>query len=447
MSSLSSSHYKATLRLGLPIAVGQVGVILQGFLDTMMVGQYSTDALAASSFVNNLFTLVTFLVMGYSYGLTPIVGGCYGRGEYQKAGGVLKNALGSNGLFGMLVMACMTLLYFFLDSMGQPSELLGLIRSYYLVMLFSIPFVVVFNVLRQFTDGTTDTMTGMYPLLIGNVLNIVGNWLLIYGIGPFPEMGLMGAGIATLFSRVFMAFFLVVAIGFRKRYLLYRKGLLNTSFSPKMMQQIHSKSYPISIQMGLENGAFTMSAVMAGWIGAVELASYQVMVTVGTLGFLFYYSFGAGMSIRIANFWGVNDEKQVVLASRAGRNILVALAVLSSCAIGFFSEYLIGFFSDDPAVVSLSLSLVPPLLLYQLADAMQICYANALRGTSQVKSMMWVAFISYLLVNIPLAYVLGFVLGWGIHGIFLAFSVGLLTAAVLFYINFHKVLKACSRKA
>ena len=214
-----------------------------------------------------------------------------------------------------------------------------------------------------------------------------------------------------------------------------------------MMQQIHSKSYPISIQMGLENGAFTMSAVMAGWIGAVELASYQVMVTVGTLGFLFYYSFGAGMSIRIANFWGVNDEKQVVFASRAGRNILVALAVLSSCAIGFFSEELIGFFSDDPAVVSLSLSLVPPLLLYQLADAMQICYANALRGTSQVKSMMWVAFISYVLVNIPLAYVLGVVLGWGIHGIFLAFSVGLLTAAVLFYINFHKVLKACSRKA
>lgn len=440
-------HYGATLRLGLPIAVGQLGVILVGFIDTMMVGQYATDALAAASFVNNIFTLVTFLLMGYSYGLTPMVSALYGRGELREAGAVLKNALVANGLLGLLVFTIMFLLYFLLGHMGQPHELLPLIRSYYLVILSSIPFVMLYNVLRQFTDGTTDTMSGMYPLLAGNILNIIGNWLLIYGIGPFPEMGLLGAGFSTLFSRIFMAAALGAIILWRRRYAVYRTGFAQSSIHKQTVLTIHRNAYPIAAQMGMENGAFTMSAVMAGWLGAIELASYQIMVTIGTLGFLFYYSFGASMSIRVATYVGTKDWTQVKLAANAGRNILVALAIASSMVIFVFAEPLIGFFSSDELVKTMALSLIAPLLLYQLADAMQICYANALRGTSHVRPMMWVAFVSYLLVNIPLAYIFGFVCKWGIHGIFLAFSVGLLTAAVNLYRHFHKTLSKVEAKS
>lgn len=435
------SHYKAILRLGVPIAIGQLGVIVVGFVDTMMVGQYSTDSLAAASFVNNVFNLVTFLLMGYAYGLTPLVSALYGRGEQREAGAVLRNALASNGLFGLMVLLVMGILYFFIDSMGQPHNLLPLIRPYYLIVLASVPFIMLFNVLRQFTDGTTDTMAGMYPLLLGNVLNIVGNWLLIYGVGPFPELGLIGAGISTLLARVFMVVLLVATICCRRQYAVCRKGFAQAKVQRSMMLVIHRNSYPLAAQMGMENGAFTMSAVMAGWLGAVELASYQVLVTIGTLGFLFYYSFGAGMSIRVAAFVGQNDWQRVRLASIAGRNILIVLAAISSLVIFAFSKQLIGFFTSDDSVITLSLSLIAPLLLYQLADAMQIGYANALRGTSQVSSMMWVAFVSYLVVNIPLAYTLGFLCEWGIHGIFLAFSAGLLTAAALFCRNFYRVVR------
>ena len=426
--------------MGLPIAVGQLGVIIVGFVDTMMVGQYSTDALAAASFVNNVFNLVTFLLMGYAYGLTPMVSARYGRGERRETGVVLRSALAANALFGVAVIAVMTMLFFFLDRMGQPAYLLPLICPYYLVVLASVPFIMLFNVLRQFTDGTTDTMAGMYPLLAGNVLNIVGNWLLIYGVGPFPELGLLGAGISTLTARVFMVVALVATIYFRRRYAKCRAGFAQSRVQRDLVLAVHRNSYPLGLQMGMENGAFTMSAVMAGWLGAVELASYQVMVTIGTLGFLFYYSFGAGMSIRIATFVGQNDWERVHRASLAGRNILIALVILSSLVIYCFSEQLIAFFTSDALVITMSLSLIAPLLLYQLADAMQIGYANALRGTSQVSSMMWVAFVSYIVVNIPLAYVLGFLCGWGIHGIFLAFSAGLLTAASLFYRNFRRVV-------
>lgn len=209
------THHKAILRLGIPIAIGQLGVIIMGFADTMMVGRYSTDALAAASFVNSVMNLITFLLMGYSYGLTPLVSSLFGQGKRQEAGGVLKQALACNLLFALFLMAIMATGYFFLDRMGQPSQLLPLIRPYYLVMLVSLFFVALFNALRQFTDGITDTSTAMWALLTGNVFNIVGNYFLIYGIGPFPELGLVGAGLSTLFSRILVPVILLAVLLYR----------------------------------------------------------------------------------------------------------------------------------------------------------------------------------------------------------------------------------------
>ncbi|MDO4929699.1 MAG: MATE family efflux transporter [Bacteroidales bacterium] len=435
-------HYKATLRLGLPIAIGQIGVIVMGFADTMMVGRYSTDSLAAASFVNNVFTLVTFLIMGYSYGLTPIIGAITGRGDKQAAGATLKQALVANSCFGAVLLGIMTCLYFFVDHMGQPDEILPLVRPYYIVILVSMVFVLIFNAIRQFTDGTTDTATGMWILLAGNVINIVLNYFLIYGVGPFPEWGLLGAGIATLVARVCMAVALILTVAFRRRYAPFREGWHASKVSLSEVLHINRKSLPVSLQMGMESGAFTFSAIMAGWIGAIPLASYQVMVTIGTLGFLFYYSFGAGMSIRVAAFVGQNDWPRVRLAAKAGCHLLFIMATLACLTFYFFGETLIRFFSSDPAVIATAMTLIFPLMLYQYGDAMQICFANALRGTSQVMSMMWIAFVSYFVVNIPMGYVLGFICGFGIRGIFLAFSLGLFTAAPLFYYQFRRVQRA-----
>lgn len=435
------SHYSATLRLGVPIAIGQLGVIILGFADTLMVGRYSTDALAASAFVNNLFTLFTFLLMGYSYGLTPIVSALFGQGKQAEAGEQLKPALLSGTVFCLLLMAVWGIAFFNLEHFGQPDELLPLIRPYFLVILVSMIFVMLYNELRQFTDGLTHTTLGMYTLMIGNALNIVGNWLLIYGPGPFPEMGLLGAGIATLLARVLMVVLMVATLWWKKGYAPYREGFARCRTSLESMGPIVRASLPIAIQMGLECAAFTMSAVMAGWVGKVELAAYQVMVTIGTLGFLLYYSFGAGTSIRVANFYGQHDRTNVFHAGAAGRNLLFLMAACSSLLIYLLAEPLIRVFTTDTAVIAISLSLIPFLVLYQFADAMQICYANILRGTGHVLAMVRIAIISYLIVNIPAAFILGFSLGWGVKGIFLAFFIGLFTAATLFFKEYRKAMR------
>lgn len=438
MNANLRQHYKATLRLGWPIAVGQLGIILTGFADTIMVGHYSTDALAAASFVNNLFNLVTFLLMGFAYGLTPLVSGLVGKGDHRGAGAMLRQGLAANVAFCAALLTVMGTLYFFLDRLGQPAELLPLIRPYYLVMLASMGFVMLFNVLRQFTDGTQHTAAGMWVLLTGNVLNIVGNWLLIFGVGGLPELGLLGAGISTLSARVLMGLLIVLVVWFAPRYADYRAGFAAARLRGRELRRVAAMSLPVAAQSGLEAGAFSFSAVMAGWLGTAELAAYQILMTIGTLGFLFYYSFGAGMSIRLAAFMGTGDRLQVRLAEQAGRHILLLLATVASLVFFFLQRPLIAAFTSDAAVVQLSLGLILPLILYQYADAVQISYANALRGVSRVVSMMKVAFVSYILIGIPAGYLLGFPCGFGIRGIFLAFSLGLGTAAFFYRNEFRK---------
>lgn len=201
---LTMQHYKALFTLGIPIVIGQIGVIILGFADTLMIGHHSTNELAAASFVNNMFTLAIIFATGFSYGLTPIVGSLFGRGETHVVGRMLKNSLFANTLLAVLLTLIMWILYLNIHRLGQPEELLPLMRPYFIVLLISLLFVLLFNGFKQFADGITDTRVSMWILLAGNVMNIIGNYILIYGKLGMPEMGLLGAGISTLASRIMM---------------------------------------------------------------------------------------------------------------------------------------------------------------------------------------------------------------------------------------------------
>ena len=311
------THYRPILRLGIPIAIGQIGVIIMGFADTMMVGQFSTQALAAASFVNAIFNLITYMLMGYSYGITPLISSLVGRGEHKEAGATIKRGLVCNLSFALLLIAILIGGYFMIPYMGQPTEILPLVRPYYLTLMTSIAFVALFNALRQFTDGLSLTAIGMWVILAGNVLNIVGNFLLIYGIGPFPRLGLLGAGLSTLTARILMAIAMLLILLNGKRFHIYRQGFTQTALRIRDLLTINKQSWPIALQMGMESGAFTISGIMAGWLGAVDLATYQVMVTISGLGFLLYYSFGSGITIRVAHFYGQSDWLSVRRTTRA----------------------------------------------------------------------------------------------------------------------------------
>ena len=186
--SVYKEHYKETIRLGVPIMLGQLGIIVVGFADNIMVGHHSTAELAAASFVNNFFNLVFIAGMGFSYGLTPIIGGYFAQKEYAKAGETLKNSLCINLIVGLLLSLCMLTLLLNIHILKQPEELMPYIVPYYILQLFSVIFAMLFNSFKQFSDGTTDTVTPMCVMLGANVLNIIGNYLLIYGNFGCPEL-------------------------------------------------------------------------------------------------------------------------------------------------------------------------------------------------------------------------------------------------------------------
>lgn len=430
--------YKQIFIVGLPILLGQLGVIITGFVDTMMVGRYSTGVLASASFVNSLFNLMNIVCLGFSYGLTPVVGAYFAKGDKRRIGTVVKTALILNIMFGLLCGLIMLFLYVFLDEMGQPEELLPLMRPYFMIILLSMIPVVAVNALRQFTDGITDTKTGMIILLGGNVLNIIGNWLLIYGKLGFPEWGLFGAGVSTLIARFVMLIAYVLCLCLMSRYREYLYGFIEGIVSLKDFVSIGKLSVPVSMQMGMETGIFTVATVFVGWLGAEYLAAYQVILVMGTLGFMVYYSFGASMSIMIANYSGVGEKEKVRSCAQAGFHIILASAVVASLLLLVSGEGAIRLFTNDEAVVGIAMLLIVPWIVYQLGDAMQVAYANALRGIKCVLPVMKYAFIAYMVIGVPACYLFAFPLGGGIVGIYLSFAVSLLFAGVLFMRRFYK---------
>lgn len=434
-------NYVSIIRLGLPILIGQLGMIIVGFADNIMVGQYSTEALASASFVNNIFNVAILACIGFTYGLTPLVGALFSQKRYDTIGAILRNGLFLNTVFSLIILGIMTILYFNVDRMGQPEELLPLIRPYYLLYLAGLIPISVFNVFAQWAYAINRTKMPMWIILIANIANVIGNYMLIYGVWDCPELGLTGAGISTLFSRVLsMVCILAVFFGF-KEYRKYREGFTQNHISKLHLAQINRTSWPVALQMAFETGAFSLSAIMAGWLGKIPLASFQVMLIVGTLGFCIYYSFAASVSVLVSNAAGLNDNAKIRRISFAGFHILLAIATISSLVFIIFGETLIRAFTDDTAVIITSLSLIFPLVLYQYGDATQINFANALRGTSNVMPMLWIAFVSYIIVGLPSTYLLAFTFGLGLYGIFLSFSVSLFLAATLFIYFFMRTTR------
>lgn len=437
------SIYAELIALGLPILIGQLGMIVVSFADNIMVGHYTTEALAAASFVNNVFNVAMLGCIGFTYGMTPLVGAFFGRGKMEEIGAVVRRGLRINIVFTLIVMAIMTLLYFNLDRLGQPAELMPLIRPYYLIMLAGMLPVAVFNVFAQWSYAIDNSKMPMWIILAANALNIFGNWLLIYGNLGCPEMGLTGAGLATFAARLLCPF-IIMLIFFRSRHCrLFSEGYRRLSLRPVSKDKIWRTSLPVALQMAFETGAFSLSAIMAGWIGKIELAAFQIIVIVGTLGFCVYYSIGAAISAKVANSSSAGKETHTRMrhVTMAGYKIMLITMCCSSMIFFFFGHDLMRAFTDDPAVLATAGALIFPLIVYQLGDATQITFANALRGTSHVMPMLWIAFFSYIVLGLPSTYLLAFPAGLGLWGIVMSFSVSLFTAGALFLYFFMRTTR------
>lgn len=440
-------RYFEILKLALPVIISQVGLIIVSFADNVMVGHYSTQSLASASFVNNVFNVSIFCAMGFSYGLTPLIGILFSRGDNREIGHTLRAGMKVNIIAGIVLTAVMAALYPYLPRMGQPEELLPLIRPYYLIVLASIIPMTIFNAFAQWSYAIRNTSMPMWILLGCNAANILGNYILIFGNWGAPELGLTGAGISTLFARVaapvaILMMFFNTRIGrpFRDAF----KEHIDRHRNRKLMRDVAVTSWPVALQMTFETCAFSLCAVMAGWLGTIPLAAFQIVLVVSTLGFCIYYSIGTAIAVLVSNRMGANEERALALkecrqVAFDGFKVMLLFALFTSMIFFFFGRDLMGLFSEDETVLALAFTMIFPLMLYQLGDATQITFANALRGTSHVMPMLWIAFLSYVVIGLTSTWIIAFPCGLGVYGIVLSFSVSLFTAAALFLRSFLKV--------
>lgn len=443
------SDYRRILKLGFPVLVSQIGIIIVGFADNIMVGNYSTEALASASFVNNVFNLPLMAALGFSYGLTPLVGALFAKGDKRKIGMTLRAGAIVNLLVALLLMGIMGMVYLLLPRLDQPEALLPLIRPYMLIHIAGLLPVALFNAFAQWSYGIRNTAMPMWIMLGANALNIFGNYLLIYGHWGMPELGLTGAGLSTLAARIVCAVVIICVFLFEKRYSEYRAGFATPPAVKGLKRKVTNMSWPVGLQMGFETAAFSGCAVMCGWLGEIDMAAYQIIIIIGTLGFCIYYAMGTAIAVLVSNESGIAQSAAQPLPPRvrmrrkavAGYAVILTCCLASSLFFGLGARHVMHIFTADPAVLAVAVSVILPLVLYQLGDATQITFANALRGTGNVRPMMWISFFCYMIAGIPSSYLLAFPCGMGLYGIVLSFSISLFLAGALFLYYFLRTTR------
>ena len=434
-------HIKSLVLLGLPIIIGQLGNIVTGLADTVMVGQHSTDELAAASFVNNVINAFIILGTGFSFNYTPIIGEHIAINKRIAIGGWLKNSLMANTTTTALILLVLFLIYINVGYLGQPEELLPLIRPYYLVLMSSVLFVMLSNTFRQFVEGIMDASISMWVLTLVNAINIAGNYVLIYGKCGFPELGLLGAGISTLLSRIIMLLLFVAVFVRQEKYKPFRKGFLVTPFRKAYWKRLNLIGWPIAFQQGIEAATFCITTIMIGWLGGMALAAHQVAIAVSTVSFTIYLGLGSAVAIRTSMFKGLQNWRNVRRVTLAGVGLAVLLSVTLSLLLYLCCDTIGSYFTDDEAVLQIVAILLPILIAYQFGDSIQIVLANALRGLSDVTSIMVISFVAYFIIAIPAGYAIAFFLDKGIAGIWLSYPIGFTCSVILLGMRAYRVMK------
>jgi len=430
--------YKRNLKVALPVMLSQAGQVMVQQVDNMMVGRVGTTELAAASFANSIFVIGMVMGMGFTFGLTPLVGHAWAAGKHKKAASLFRNSFLTNFVMATALALILFALSFFMEYMGQPPEVVDEAVPYFRILVISmIPFLMYFT-FKQFAEGLGNTAIAMYITLSANLINIGLNYVLIFGKLGFPAFGLNGAGYATLIARTLMpAFFLVVFLqkDWLKRYFILMR---DTIFMKKEIRNLIHVGYPISGQMLLEVSAFALSGIMMGWIGEVPLAAHQIALGLASVTFMIVTGIASGTTIRVSHQFSRGDYKNMYKAAMASVHLVLAFMGTTALLFLIFKDFLPKIYTPNPEVIALAAQLLIMAAIFQIFDGMQVVMLGALRGLADVKRAMVHAFFAYLVINLPLGYFLTFTAGVGPVGIWIGFVAGLGIAAVLFFIRFRK---------
>ncbi len=445
-----TKEFRYNLQLSFPVILGMLGHTFVAFADNIMVGQLGTAELAAVSLGNSFVFIAMSLGIGFSTAITPLVAEADGAGNKEDGKSALKHGLLLCTVLGLslfgLIMLSKPLMYL----MKQPPEVVELSMPYLDLVAFSLVPLIIFQAFKQFSEGLSQTKYPMYATVIANVVNIVLNYLLIFGTFGFPKMGIVGAALGTLISRIVMVIFIWALLKNKKKFHDYVTGFNFRNLEKKVMKKIVDLGFPSALQMFFEVAIFTGAIWLSGVLGKNSQAANQIALNLSSMTFMVGMGLGVAAMIRVGNQKGLKNFQDLRRIAISIFFLTFLLEIVFAALFLLFKDWLPTIYldvndlansADNTEVIIMAAELLLVAAFFQISDGLQVVVLGALRGLQDVKIPTFITFIAYWIIGFPVSFYLGLYTPLKSTGIWIGLLAGLTASAIMLYIRFNYMTK------
>ena len=445
-----TKEFSYNLRLAYPVILGMLGHTLIGIVDNIMVGKLGSTELAAVSLGNSLIFIAMSLGIGFSTAITPIVAEANAENDISKIRSAFHHGLFLCTILGILLFGLVVLAKPIMGLLHQPKEVITLAMPYLDWVAFSLVPLIIYQGYKQFADGLSMTKVSMYAIIMANIVHVIINYCLIYGFWIFPKMGILGAGLGTVISRIAMVTFMHIFLSRKEQLKEYFKDFSFDEIKKSTLKKIIDLGFPSALQMLFEVVLFTAAIWLCGNIGKTSQAANQIALSLASMTFMVAMGLSVVSMIRISHQKGLNDYKQLIIVARSIFLLAIILEIVFAFLFVALHQVLPYMFLnmenqsqllDNKEVVIIASKLLLVAAVFQISDGIQVVVLGALRGLQDVKIPMYITFVAYWVVGFPISFYLGEYTSLKAIGVWIGLFAGLSVAALFLFIRFHYLTK------
>lgn len=450
-----TQEFSYNLKLAYPVILGMLGHTLIGIVDNIMVGNLGATELAAVSLGNSFIFIAMSIGIGFSTAITPIIAEADAEKDSHKIRATFHHGLLLCTVLGIALFIIIVLAKPIMNLMHQPKEVVDLAAPYIDWVAFSLIPVIIYQGYKQFADGLSQTKYSMYAIFMANVVHIFFNYVLIYGLWIFPKLGILGAALGTVISRIMMVVFMHYLLKYNAELNQYFNNFSFKQIKKSILKKIINLGTPSALQMLFEVALFTAAIWLSGSIGKNSQAANQIALTIATVTFMFAMGLSVTAMIRIGNQKGKKDFKNLIIVARSIFLLAIILEIVFAVLFVIFHSFLPHYFLnmndssqlvDNTEVIAIASKLILVAAVFQISDGIQVVVLGALRGLQDVKIPMYIAFVSYWIIGFPISFYLGKYTSFASVGVWIGLLAGLTAAALFLYIRFHNLTKKLVRE-
>lgn len=446
-----TKEFRYNMQLAYPVILGMLGHTLIGIVDNIMVGKLGSTELAAVSLGNSMIFIALSLGIGFSTAITPIVGEADAEKDTSKIRLAFHNGLFLCVILGFALFGLIVLGKPLMEMLHQPKEVIALAKPYLDWVGFSLVPLIIYQGYKQFADGLSMTKYSMYAIVMANILHVIINYCLIYGVWIFPKMGIVGAALGTVISRIAMVVFMHVILSKQQQLNQYFHNFSFDEIKKETIKKIVNLGVPSALQMLFEVVLFTAGIWLCGNIGKTSQAANQIALSLASMTFMFAMGLSVVSMIRVSNQKGLQDYKNLVIVARSIFLLAILIEIVFALLFVVFHQIVPPLFLDmtdstqlldNQEVVTIAAKLLLVAAVFQISDGIQVVVLGALRGLQDVKIPMYITFVAYWVIGFPISYYLGEYTDLKAVGVWIGLLAGLTSAALFLYIRFHFLTKA-----